>query len=395
MNTLYDSIDKEIEINKILTKNIKLKYTNKELYTFIKDKKTTFEKAQENIKWCFDNFEHICVSTSGGKDSSVLLDMCLKEAEIRDRQIHLFYLDEEFELNSSIDLVKEQMEYDRVIKHWYCPNILMDCAYRKEKPYVEIWDKSREFFHSPPPYAIFNNFNAKGFNDFEYKFYSKMKEHYGNIIFLNGMTSEESLKRLMVLKTTKFFFGKTWLSLKNKIFKGSPLETMTIHDIFLYIALNGVKINDFYKKNLMYGKKLKNVRVSSLLHEQTISNIDILQEVAQDDYNHLVEMLNLSINDTNLFYKNAKERPSCFGSWYEYAIFLIDYLGNNKQKWLDLLKTEINHARYTLNYENNINYASYLICMRIFIGDIKGSSAYNNSKRQQDSYERWIKQNNL
>lgn len=147
---LYDCIDKEIEINKRLVKSIKSKYTSKELYTFIKDNRTTFEKSQENIKWCFDNFEHICVSTSGGKDSSVLLDMCLKEAEARDRQIHLFYLDEEFELSSSIELVKEQMEYDRVIKHWYCPNILMDCAYRKEKPFVEIWDKSREFFHSPP-----------------------------------------------------------------------------------------------------------------------------------------------------------------------------------------------------------------------------------------------------
>lgn len=222
-----------------------------------------------------------------------------------------------------------------------------------------------------------------------------MKEHYGNIIFLNGMTSEESLKRLMALKTSKFFFGKSWVSLKNKVIKASPLETMTIHDIFLYVALNGVKINDFYKKNLMYGKKLKNVRVSSLLHEQTIMSADILQEVAQDDYHSLVEMLALSIDDTSSFYKNTKERPSCFGSWYEYAVFLIDYLGNDKQKWLTLLKTEINHARYTLNYQNNINYASYLICMRIFIGDIKGASSYSNNKRTQSEYEKWAKKNNI
>ena len=61
--------------------------------TRIYKQKNVFEAAKERIKWIFDNFENVSVSVSGGKDSSVVFDLCHKEAVKRNRIIECFFLD--------------------------------------------------------------------------------------------------------------------------------------------------------------------------------------------------------------------------------------------------------------------------------------------------------------
>ena len=50
-------------------------YNNKDVYT----------AAKERIEYIFDEFEHICISFSGGKDSGTVLNMCIDEARKRKR----------------------------------------------------------------------------------------------------------------------------------------------------------------------------------------------------------------------------------------------------------------------------------------------------------------------
>ena len=37
--------------------------------------KTVFDAAKERISWLFDNFENVIVGVSGGKDSTVVLNL--------------------------------------------------------------------------------------------------------------------------------------------------------------------------------------------------------------------------------------------------------------------------------------------------------------------------------
>jgi predicted phosphoadenosine phosphosulfate sulfurtransferase len=47
--------------------------------------------AKRRISYIFDEFENICVSISGGKDSTVLAYLTLDEAHKRNRRIGIFF----------------------------------------------------------------------------------------------------------------------------------------------------------------------------------------------------------------------------------------------------------------------------------------------------------------
>jgi len=41
-------------------------------------KENVMEAARRRISWLFDEFDDICVSISGGKDSTVVYNLCLE-----------------------------------------------------------------------------------------------------------------------------------------------------------------------------------------------------------------------------------------------------------------------------------------------------------------------------
>lgn len=381
-------IKTEIAKNTRLVKQIRSEYSSKELATMIDTKKTAYDLALDNVKWCFDNFETICVSTSGGKDSSVLFDMCLREARSRGREIHLFYADEEFELSSSVEIVKWQMEQEGVIPHWYCPQIKMDNAYNKEKPFITIWEQGREWYHTPPSYAIFDNLGQDTFGNFLDEFNRLMTKQYDSCINLIGMTAYEGLKRLKALKMTSYYFGKAWISNLNKGYiSGSPLEAMQVRDIWTYIALNDVRVNDYYAKSIPYVKDFRNVRVSSLLHEQTITGKEFLQNIYPDDYERMERIVG-GINSTFALLKIRNRKPSAIPTYYEYMLFLLETIEKKRKAiWIKHFIANLRRiARETI--EVKVEISAYSICRRIFTGDIKGESYANNLINARDSYKR-------
>jgi predicted phosphoadenosine phosphosulfate sulfurtransferase len=81
--------------------------------------KNVLDASRERISMLFDNFETINVSISSGKDSTVLFYLCLQEAIRRNKKIVAFFLDQEAEYKSSIDIIKICMKHPNVIPAWY------------------------------------------------------------------------------------------------------------------------------------------------------------------------------------------------------------------------------------------------------------------------------------
>ena len=70
--------------------------------------KNVYEVTMERIKYIFNEFDHIYISFSGGKDSGVMLNLCLqylKQNNIN-RKITLMHLDYEAQYEMTTDYVQ-------------------------------------------------------------------------------------------------------------------------------------------------------------------------------------------------------------------------------------------------------------------------------------------------
>src|SRR5690606_34699963 len=85
------------------------KYLNKNVYTALK----------ERIHYLFDEFQAVYVSFSGGKDSSVLLQIVNKIAAERHRSFDVFFFDFEAQYSATIDHINELKKLPQIGKFYH------------------------------------------------------------------------------------------------------------------------------------------------------------------------------------------------------------------------------------------------------------------------------------
>ena len=75
-------------------------------------KKNVYELTQERLRMIFNEFDNIYVSFSGGKDSGILLELCIDYIRKNNlnRKIGVFHMDYEIQYKMNIDYVDRIME---------------------------------------------------------------------------------------------------------------------------------------------------------------------------------------------------------------------------------------------------------------------------------------------
>ena len=98
--------------------------------------------ARLRVKYCFDYFEKVCVSFSGGKDSTVLLHLAAEEARRRDRKIGVLIIDLEAQYALTIEHIHSMLDYysDCVTPYWVCLPIKLRNAVSNYEPTWCAWD---------------------------------------------------------------------------------------------------------------------------------------------------------------------------------------------------------------------------------------------------------------
>ena len=79
--------------------------------------KNVYELAQERLDVIFREFDTICVSFSGGKDSGVLLNLCIDYIRRNrlNRKLCVFHMDYEIQYSMTIDYVDRVLEANKDI----------------------------------------------------------------------------------------------------------------------------------------------------------------------------------------------------------------------------------------------------------------------------------------
>ena len=119
--------------------------------------KNVYELAQERIEFIFKEFDTICVSFSGGKDSGVMLNLCMQYMRKHNvkRKLCVFHMDYEIQYSVTIQYVDRIFEANKDILDVYrvCVPFKVPTCTSMYQSYWRPWDEEMKeiWVRSIPP----------------------------------------------------------------------------------------------------------------------------------------------------------------------------------------------------------------------------------------------------
>lgn len=293
-----------------------------------------FDAALNRIRYLFDEFPNIVVNFSGGKDSTVVLQLALQVAEERGRlPLPVLFIDQEAEWKATVDYVAEVMADPRVDPYWLqIPIRISNGASSKDgQDWIWCWEEGKEWIHPKNPLAIHENpFNTQTFAKVFTEF---MKWKFGDerVAQIAGVRAEESPSRLRGLTTYSTYKWITWGKKdnpKDDQYSFYPLYDWSYTDIWKAIHANGWAYNRVYDYMYRYGVPIVGMRVSSLTHDTALPQLFHMQETEPETWEKITRRLH-GINTVGQMKKDftvPKVLPFMFKDWAEYRDHLIENL---------------------------------------------------------------------
>ncbi|MCD3202826.1 phosphoadenosine phosphosulfate reductase family protein [Clostridium botulinum] len=366
---------------------LKQVYINKDVLT----------AAKERISYIFDNFENVCVSISGGKDSTVLAHLTLTEAHRRNRKVGIFFLDEEVVYESTINQIRYIMNLypENTIKLWYQIefNLTNSTSFEDgqlkcwEKGKHKIWMRSKEadsIQHKPWPIekeTVRDKNKGFGFYDVIENFQNSRE----NTAFLVGLRATESPNRWRAVSKNPSHGMFYATGLKHGNVSAYPLYDWNFHDIWKYIYDNKLNYSKIYDYQWKKGMGLQEIRVSSLIHEKSFKSLVELPEFEPKTYDKLLKRIK-GISIGNLYGKDnkmlrARKLPKNYKSWLEYKDFLL-------KTYPDESKKHIFEKRFSKHLNNN--YVARQQCRQLILNDYENNLPVDNKPDpREETIKKW------
>lgn len=292
-----------------------------------------FDAALARIHWLFEEFDgKVCVTSSGGKDSTVVVELAARVARERgEGPLKVWFLDQEAEFSSTIEYQRYlAYERDDIDFYWYQVPFPMENSMNLENPWFTVWDPElgpETWVRDKEPTSIKSIDYVKKKNPIFYDLLDAIRVNdFAGHITLDGMRIEESPSRRMMALSNPQYKWVTWSSNKKQP-RFQPIYDWTYRDVWAAIEKNGWRYNKHYDYMYRHGVPVRNMRVSSFTHNQSLNTVLYLQEVEPE----LWERATRRFPGLNTFGhlkedQYVRELPYMFSSWTEYMEHLIDNL---------------------------------------------------------------------
>jgi len=304
------------------------------IYETMKIYKNTnvYEEALNRIRFLFDEFEEVIVGVSGGKDSTVIYELCKIVAKEKNRlPIKVLFIDQEAEWQSTIEIIKSIMYDKDVIPLWLQIPMRLFNATSTEHDWLYCWNEEdkKNWIREKDPISIKENkWGTDRFKEF-FDYYIKTEYKDIKACYISGVRAEESPNRAMTLTNHAKYKWITWGKKFNKNnYTFYPIYDWKYTDVWKAIQNNKWEYNRIYDYQYQYGIGIMDMRVSNLHHETALKNIFYLQEAEPDTYQKIVNRLQ-GIDTAGKLGKDdyfVYDLPYMFKSWREYRDYLLDKL---------------------------------------------------------------------
>lgn len=302
--------------------------------------KNVYQAALERIGLCFDSFDNVLVSFSGGKDSGVLLNLCYEYAKEHGllHKMAFYHLDYEAQYTFTTDYVTRTFErLHDVRRFWLCLPVGANCGCKMDSDVWIPWhkpDKARWCRKMPTFKYVINERNAPfhieaGKKDYSVQddFCQWFEREYGSTAVLIGIRADESLERNNMIRLVG------WRPNPHRIF---PIYDWKAEDIFTAYGKFGWDYNRLYDLYYQAGLRLPQMRVANPFHTCGLASLKLYRVIEPKIWGLLLNRIN-GVNfgrlygGTSALAFKAIQKPAHF-TWEQYAKFLMETNPNPIQK---------------------------------------------------------------
>ncbi len=210
---------------------------------------SVLEATHDRIIWTLDNFPRVCVSFSGGKDSTVMLHLTAQLARERGHKISVLFIDWEAQFSYTINHCEKLREqYRDVIEgfYWVALPLTTQNSLTQFNPEWQCWEPGAKWVRQPPADAItdpaFFSFYEPGmtFELFVQKFAEWFSQQRPAAVMV-GIRADESYNRFLTIasqRKRRFADDKPWTTVApgNHAWYVYPIYDWKTADIWTWFA---------------------------------------------------------------------------------------------------------------------------------------------------------------
>lgn len=318
-----------------------------------------YDAAINRFQIVLSEFDNYYVSVSGGKDSSIMLQLFAQEARKVNKKFSVLYIDLESQYKLTINHINELIDETKdVIENWYW--IAMPLSLRNAvsaiQPKWMCWDKNkkdiwvRDIPTNRKDVTLFTEYNypnewdwfypgiefeefilwfAKWFND----------SRGGNTATGVGIRSDESLNRFRTIISSskekfKQYSWTTRIHCKSHLlncWNFYPLYDWRTEDDWTAISKLNLKFNYIYELMYKNGVSIHEQRLCQPYGDDQRNGLDQFRYLEPETWEKVLNRVE-GVNFGNIYCRssllgNIKTEKPDFMTWEQYAVFLLESIG--------------------------------------------------------------------
>lgn len=327
-----------------------------------------YELAQRRLRTVFETFDNICVSFSGGKDSGVLLHLCIDYMRRHGvkRKIGVFHLDYEIQYRYTAEFVDRTLAENADLLEVYrvcVPFKVATCASMFDR-YWRPWEETkRDLWVRRMPEECLSKEDFPFYTEqmWDYEFQNRFAEwlhrrkNATRTCFLIGIRTQESFNRWRAVysdRNNHRYRGIRWIRQwpGSSICNAYPIYDWQTTDVWTANGRFGWPYNRLYDLFHRAGVPLDSQRVASPFLSPAISTLHLYRAIDPETWGRMVGRVN-GANFASLY-----GRTSAIGwqsirlpeglTWERYMHFLLTTLPERtRRNYLEKLSVSIRFWR--------------------------------------------------
>ena len=330
-----------------------------------------YEAAMRRLDFIFREFENVYVSFSGGKDSGVLLHLCIQyiRQHAPGRKIGVFHQDFEAQYTATTEYVEKMMtsNLDVITPYWCCLPMSCKTATSMHEQYWVPWDPAKRDIwvrdmpshpgvlsldRNTPSFYRRDMLQEDLYREFLPWYHNEVCGGKGRTVCLVGIRSQESLNRWRAITSDKgTYLGTPWTTQDGPdTYSAYPIYDWTVDDVWTANARFGFDYNRLYDLFHYAGLSVNEMRVASPFNDWAIGSLKLYRVIEPHIWGKMVGRVN-GANFSSIYggtqamaWKNI--RLPAGHTWRSYVEFLLQSLPDEaRQTYEEKFATSIEFWR--------------------------------------------------